>query len=149
MSFFSSLFGKGKQDDKPKFNISFPSGDAGEKEPKRASSEPPPWEVNRQLLNEYRVEGILGQGGMGTVYLVVRGNDGKRFAVKTLLSSVLADERKNQQFMRELRTWMGLAEHPHITACRFFRTIEDRLAIFADYVEGGSLRDGSRRRRSC
>ena len=142
MGFFSSLFSRGKKDGNPKFGISFPPRNAGEKEPKRASSEPPPWEVGRLLLNEYRVEGVLGQGGMGTVYLVVRRTtDGERFAVKTLLSSVLTDENRNRLFMRELRTWIGLAEHPHLTACRFFRTIEDRLAIFAEYVEGGSLKE--------
>ena len=110
--------------------------------------EPPPWEVNRLLLNEYRVEGVLGEGGMGTVYLVARRtSDGERFAAKTLLSSVLADEQMNRLFMRELRTWIGLPEHPHITACRFFRTIEDRLAIFAEYIEGGSLQGWIREKK--
>jgi serine/threonine protein kinase/tetratricopeptide (TPR) repeat protein len=110
--------------------------------------EPPPWEVNRLLLNEYRVEGVLGEGGMGTVYLVARRtSDGERFAVKTLLSSVLADEQMNRLFMRELRTWIGLPEHPHITACRFFRTIESRLAIFAEYIEGGNLQGWIREKK--
>lgn len=111
-------------------------------------AEAPPWKVNSVILNEYIVERELGQGGMGTVYLVAkRASDGARFAVKTLLSSVLNDEDRKRQFMQELRTWIELPEHPHITACRFFRTVDDRLAIFAEYINGGTLHDWIRRRK--
>ncbi|MCX5813027.1 MAG: serine/threonine-protein kinase [Proteobacteria bacterium] len=105
-------------------------------------AEASPWKVDRIILNEYIIERELGQGGMGTVYLVAkRASDGTRFAVKTLLSSVLKDEIYKNLFMKELRTWIELPEHPHITACRFFRTVDDRLAIFAEYIDGGTLRD--------
>ena len=106
------------------------------------------WEPDRVLLNEYLIEGILGEGGMGTVYLVARRSfDNQRFAVKTLLTSALKDEERNRLFMRELRTWMELPEHPHTTACCFFRTIEDRLAIFAEYIDGGTLQQWIRDKR--
>jgi len=100
------------------------------------------WDLGKVLLNEYKVEKYLGEGGMGTVYLLVqREMDNRHFAVKTLLASALKDEQRRKLFLLELRTWMDLPEHPHLTACRFFRTIEDRLAIFAEYVDGGSLKD--------
>jgi len=36
---------------------------------------------------------------------------------------------------------MDLPEHPHLVTCLFFRTIEDRLAIFSEYVDSGSIQE--------
>ena len=99
------------------------------------------WEPGKILLGEYRIEKALGHGGTGSVYLVERVTDRRQFAVKTLLHSLLDDSKKHRQLLHELRTWMDLPEHPHIVTCRFFRTIEDRLAIFSEYIDGGSLED--------
>jgi len=105
------------------------------------------WEPGTILLGEYRIEKALGHGGTGSVYLVERVTDRRQFAVKTLLHSLLDDANKHRQLLHELRTWMDLPEHPHLVSCRFFRTIEDRLAIFSEYIDGGSLEDwiGNRR----
>jgi serine/threonine protein kinase len=100
------------------------------------------WEPGTVLLKEYEVKGILGKGGMGTVYLLVsRSFDGEHYAVKTLLESSLSDEQRKKSFLQELRTWIDLPGHPNLVACKFFRTIESRIAIFAEYVHGGSLLD--------
>jgi hypothetical protein len=42
------------------------------------------WKKGQVILGEYVVEGELGEGGMGTVYLLVRSSQstGHRFAVK-------------------------------------------------------------------
>jgi tetratricopeptide (TPR) repeat protein len=107
-----------------------------------------PWEIGTEILKDYWIEGMLGEGGMGTVYLAARrGTDGARFAVKTLLTSALQDDERQRSFLRELRTWIELPESPHLTACRFFRTVGGRLAIFAEYVEGGSLQQWISERR--
>ncbi len=50
--------------------------------------------------------------------------------------------------MAELQTWLDLPEHPNLTACRFLRTIGDEVAIFAEFVEGGSLVSWIKQRRS-
>lgn len=47
----------------------------------------------------------------------------------------------------ELVAWVSLPEHPNLTACRFLRTVGSHIAIFADYVDGGSLADWIRERR--
>jgi serine/threonine protein kinase len=80
---------------------------------------------------------ILGEGGMGTVYLLVRSQaTGQRFAVK---KTRFRNEASQRNFLSELQTWLDLPEHPHLVACRFFRTVEAELAIFAEYAESGSL----------
>jgi serine/threonine protein kinase len=95
------------------------------------------WTKGKSILGEYTVERVLGEGGMGTVYLLVRSHStGQRFAVK---KTKFRDETIQRAFLRELQLWLDLPEHPHLVSCRFFRTIQDELAIFAEYVEGGAL----------
>ncbi|MBN1356648.1 protein kinase [bacterium] len=99
------------------------------------------WRPGMEILGCYTLESILGRGGMGIVYLVRRAIDGKAFAVKTVLSDQLGSTGSRQSFLRELRTWMDLPDHIHLVKCCFFRTVRDRLAIFSEYVDGGSLKD--------
>lgn len=102
------------------------------------------WESGRLLLGDFEVQRVLGQGGMGKVYLVRSRTTGMEFAVKRAL---VKDDHSRQSFLSELQTWIDLPEHPHIAACRFFRTIGDELAIFSEYVGGGTLADWIRDRR--
>ncbi len=97
------------------------------------------FEPGALILNEFKVESCLGIGGVGEVYLVRSRSTGLRFAVKTLLPEIVNDHASKRLFIRELRTWMELPFHANITACRFFRTVKDRLAVFSEYVDGGSL----------
>ena len=106
-----------------------------ERQPVRNNSED--WRPRQTLLDDFVVEGELGEGGMGKVYLVKSRTTNMRFAVKRAkrLGEV---ERRN--FLAELQTWIGLPEHANLVPCRFFRTVQDEVLIFAEYVEGGSLK---------
>ena len=90
------------------------------------------------LLDDFVVERVLGEGGMGKVYLVKSQTTNMRFAVKCA-KGLKEDDRRN--FLAELQTWIDLPEHPNLVSCRFFRTVGDEVLIFAEYVEGGSLKD--------
>lgn len=96
------------------------------------------------LFGDMQVEGELGAGGMGKVRLLRSGRTGERFAVK---SSHFRDWAGQRNFLLELMTWYGLPRHPHLVECRFFHTMQDdqtgasEIAIFAEYVPGGSLAD--------
>ncbi len=96
------------------------------------------WEPGQLLLNDFEVQQVLGQGGMGKVYLVRSRTTGMRFAVKRAKG---LSERERRNFLAELQTWIDLPEHPNLVPCRFFRTVGDEVLIFAEYVEGGSLKD--------
>lgn len=102
------------------------------------------WESGRLLLGDFEVQRVLGQGGMGKVYLVRSRTTGMEFAVKRAL---IRDDTNRQNFLSELQTWIDLPAHPNIAACRFFRTIGDEIAIFSEYVGGGTLTDWIRGRR--
>ena len=105
---------------------------------------PASWAEGQTILDDFVIESRLGEGGMGTVWLVRSRSGGQRFAVK---KTHLRDEASQRNFLTELQTWIALPEHPHLAACRFFRTIGDEVAIFAEYVDGGSLADAIQARR--
>ena len=96
------------------------------------------WKLGQLLLDDFEVLGVLGEGGMGKVYLVKSQTTGMRFAVKR--AKGLSD-RERRNFLAELQTWIDLPEHANLVPCRFFRTVGDEVLIFAEYVEGGSLKD--------
>jgi serine/threonine protein kinase len=94
------------------------------------------WARGQVILDDYEVEDTLGEGGMGVVYRVRSRSSSQRFAVKKIR---VRDEALRRNFLDELRHWIDLPEHPHLAACRFFRTVGDETVIFAEYVDGGSL----------
>ena len=96
------------------------------------------WTSGRTILDDFVVERVLGEGGMGKVYLLKNQTTGMRFAVKRAKGLSDADRRN---FLAELQTWIDLPEHPNLVPCRFFRTVGDEVLIFAEYVAGGSLKD--------
>ncbi|MBP9902407.1 MAG: protein kinase, partial [Verrucomicrobia bacterium] len=94
------------------------------------------WQPGEVLLDDFVVEGLLGEGGMGKVYLLRSRSTGSQFAVKRAKGLEEADRRN---FLTELQTWIDLPEHANLVPCRFFRTMGEEILIFAEYVEGGSL----------
>ncbi len=97
-----------------------------------------PWTIGHVLLDEYVIERALGQGGMGAVYLARGRSNGEPFAVKR---AHFEDPTAQAAFLGEIQTWIDLPPHTHLLQCRFFRTIERETAVFAEYVDGGSLGD--------
>jgi tetratricopeptide (TPR) repeat protein len=98
----------------------------------------PPWPAGFALLDEFEVEGVLGQGGMGIVYRVRQRSTGRPLAVKR---ARLGQADARHRFLAELQVWIDLPEHPHLAPCRFFRTVGDEVVIFTDVAAGGSLAD--------
>ncbi len=130
---FSKVFGGGKGGEHP---LSEPSpGSVVQSDS---------WENGKLLLNEYLIEGEIGEGGMGKVYLARSRSADHQFAVKR---TKVLDEVSRRNFQTELQLWIELPEYPHLVACRFFRTIREEIAIFAQYIEGGSLADWIRDRK--
>ncbi len=105
------------------------------------------WRSGEIILDDYRIERPLGQGGAGTVYLVRQLSNNALMAVKAPNTSAFASTRSKQLFFREIRTWIDLPAHPHLTRCFFFKTTQKRIVIFAEYVAGGTLKEWIRDRK--
>lgn len=102
------------------------------------------WRTGQVLLDDFEVMREVGRGGMGAVYLVQSRTTKMQFAVKRAL---IDEENARRGFLSELQTWIDLPECPHIAACRFFRTLEREIVIFAEYVGGGTLAEWIRNGR--
>ncbi|MFI9846926.1 protein kinase [Nonomuraea sp. NPDC051941] len=96
------------------------------------------WAPGAVVAGDFVVERELGRGGFGRVALVHGRRSGERYAVKRLTS---ADPAEQGRLLAEAQRWVSLPGHPHITACRFVRTIGDEVAVFSEYAPGGSLAD--------
>lgn len=90
------------------------------------------------LDGRYRVESILGCGGMGVVYRVTQMFVDKQFALKTLLKDQIS-EVKLRRFQQEARAVFAL-DHPNIVAVKDFGVIEDATPFLVmEMVDGETL----------
>jgi serine/threonine protein kinase len=97
-----------------------------------------PLQLGEILNKRYRVEDILGQGGMGAVYRAQDINLGVTVAVKENL--FITDEYA-RQFRREANILASL-RHPHLPRVTDHFVIEgEGQYLVMDYVEGVDLRE--------
>jgi Protein kinase domain len=87
----------------------------------------------------YRIESLLGQGGMGAVYEATQLSLKRTVALKVLLGGLAADEEFRQRFRREGEAQAAL-DHPSIVAIYDSGTIEDGLFIAMRLVRGPNLK---------
>ena len=92
-------------------------------------------------LGEYRVEGFLGRGGMGEVYLAVSTVSGRSVAIKVLLPSVM--EKKPdfaEEFLREGRVACRI-NHPSVISV-IDAGIDEATGVcmlVMEYIDGGTV----------
>lgn len=90
-------------------------------------------------LGAYTVEGRIGVGGQGVVYLA-RDAKGRKVAVKTLHADLADDEVAAQRFVRELAAAQKVA--PFCTAPVLDADVTaERPYIVSEYVDGPSLQE--------
>jgi serine/threonine-protein kinase len=87
----------------------------------------------------YRIESVLGRGGMSVVYLAEDTRLGRRVAIKVLASELAADAAFRSRFVRESQLAAGL-EHPNIVPVYEAGETDGRLFIAMRYVRGTDLR---------
>jgi serine/threonine protein kinase/tetratricopeptide (TPR) repeat protein len=86
-------------------------------------------------LGPYRVKKVLGEGGMGVVYLAEREDLGSLVAIKILRDAWLSPARR-ERFTSEQRTLAQL-NHPSIARLYDADTLSDGTPCFVmEYVEG-------------
>ena len=90
------------------------------------------------LAGHYRVERVVGRGGMATVYLAVDERHRRNVAIKVVrpdLAAVLGAER----FLNEIRVTANLS-HPHILPLHDSGVADGLLYYVMPFVVGESLR---------
>jgi serine/threonine protein kinase len=95
-------------------------------------------------LGPYRVLKVLGEGGMGVVFIAEDVRLKRQVALKAMLPDVATKPAARERFLREARTAAAI-EHDHIVA--IFQVDEDRGVpyIAMPLLKGCSLEDWLRR----
>jgi len=94
--------------------------------------------VGELIEARYRIERLLGEGGMGSVYLAIDTALDKQVALKTLLPKMLSDLRAVEQLKREVRISQQL-RHENICATYDFRMSSEYPFLVMEYVDGEAL----------
>ena len=95
-------------------------------------------EVGSEFLG-YRIEELIGQGGMGVVYRAHDLRLKRTVALKLIAPELALDERFRERFSRESELAMSL-EHPNVVPIHDAGDVGDRLYLAMRYVEGTDLR---------
>jgi serine/threonine-protein kinase len=91
-------------------------------------------------LGPYRIEALLGAGGMGEVYRAHDTKLNRDVALKVLPDSFTADPDGVARFTREAHVLASL-NHPNIAAIHGFEDGGDVHALVLELVEGATLAD--------
>jgi serine/threonine protein kinase len=91
------------------------------------------------MVGEYRVTGVIGEGGMGTVFSGEQPLIGKRVAIKILKSNLSDDGDVVDRFLAEAKA-VNKIRHPNIIDIFSFGTLSDGEQYFVmEHLEGCSL----------
>jgi serine/threonine protein kinase/cephalosporin-C deacetylase-like acetyl esterase len=93
-----------------------------------------------QTLSHYRVEQLLGAGGVGSVYLAVDTRLERRVALKVLRPEAVEDSRRKERFAFEAKAASAL-NHPHIVTIYDIGDADGRDFIAMEYVDGKTLEE--------
>lgn len=106
---------------------------------------PVPIKTGTVLRNRYQVKQIIGQGGMGSIYLAEDLRlEGRLCAIKEVeYDRALPEEMLKEardQFQREA-TVLARLDHPNLPKVSDFFSIRDRDYLVMDFVPGKDLRE--------
>ena len=93
-----------------------------------------------ERLGPYKLEKILGRGGMGAVYVGLNEQTGERHAVKVLSGHLADDANFRERFKQEIETLKRLL-HPNIVQLFGFGEEDGHLFYAMELVNGRSLQD--------
>jgi streptogramin lyase/tRNA A-37 threonylcarbamoyl transferase component Bud32 len=91
-------------------------------------------------LGGYRIERVIGRGGMSSVYLAEHVRLGRRVALKLLAPELAGSERFRDRFLRESKLAASI-DHPNIVPIYDADEVDGVLFIAMRYVEGSDLKD--------
>jgi serine/threonine protein kinase len=86
----------------------------------------------------YRIESLIGRGGMGAVYRADEERLGRKVALKVIAPELAQDERFRERFLRESRIAASL-DHPHVIPIYQAGEEDGVLFLAMRYVEGSDL----------
>jgi serine/threonine protein kinase/Flp pilus assembly protein TadD len=91
-----------------------------------------------RMIGRYRIDRLLGEGGMGDVYLAQDTGLRREVALKFLNSASIDDGSARRKVTKEARAAASL-RHPNICIVHGVEEIENYHVIVMEYIEGETL----------
>ncbi|RDV37566.1 serine/threonine protein kinase [Bradymonadaceae bacterium TMQ3] len=88
--------------------------------------------------NRYRLDRVLGRGGMGVVYLATDTRLNRQVALKMLSEALRENPEARRLFLEEARA-MATLSHPNLVAVHDVTSFDDRDVIITELVRGKNL----------
>ncbi len=130
----------GPADDKPNAPTATPKG-LTPKGSVRPPAKGPKALIGSTISDRYKIERLLGEGGMGAVYQAEHTLMRKRMAIKVLHPEMTRLPEVVARFEREAMAAAHI-DHPHVVTATDFGKLEDGSFFLAlEFVEGKSLRE--------
>jgi serine/threonine-protein kinase len=95
--------------------------------------------VGRIIAGKFRIEALIGEGGMGKVFRATQMSLDKTIVLKVLRSSLLGDARTVARFQREAKAASRLNHPNSISVIDFGQCEDNSLYIAMEYVAGEDL----------
>ncbi|WP_051174897.1 serine/threonine-protein kinase [Nocardia exalbida] len=89
-------------------------------------------------FGHYRLDRLLGSGGMGEVWLAHDTTADRAVALKVLTAAYAADPKFRQRFTREARL-AAQVRGPHLVPIHSFGELDGRLYIDMEFIEGSDV----------
>ncbi|MEO8609194.1 MAG: protein kinase [Chloroflexota bacterium] len=92
-----------------------------------------------RTIENYRIDFMLGQGGMAVVYRATDLRLQRQVAIKVMHPHLASQKSFQTRFLQEARAAARL-DHPNIVRVLSFNSLEDDLFLVMELATGGSLR---------
>jgi serine/threonine protein kinase len=113
---------------------------ATDNEPTNKDVSPEHPDLIGKQLGDFKIHKLLGQGGMGEVYLAEQVSLKRRVALKILRRDMLKDEKYLRRFEAEAKAVAPIS-HPNIVSVIAIGEDQGIHYIALEYVQGMNLRD--------
>jgi serine/threonine-protein kinase len=95
-------------------------------------------DLTGQRLGHFRVDGVIGRGGMSVLYRATDTRLGRRVALKVIDEALAADREFRERFVDEARNTSAV-DHSHVVPLYDFDETDGHLYIAMRHVEGPDL----------
>jgi serine/threonine protein kinase/tetratricopeptide (TPR) repeat protein len=96
-----------------------------------------------EVIGRYIVVGVLGRGGMGTVYRAYDTQLNRTLAIKILHGDLSQSEGAEELALRMQREAQAMARlrHPNVVVVHDVGTFQERVFLAMEFVDGGTLKE--------
>jgi len=93
--------------------------------------------LGKKVLN-FEIKSLIGEGGMGNVYLAVDETTNRTVAIKAVLPHLAKNEQIRARFINEAKT-MARLQHENIVHLHEYVVNDEGLYLIMEYVDGDPL----------